>query len=118
MRAVIAWGLVALVMLVLFSLVYAREDKCTSTETAFMVAKRFTVDRESLSLADQPDFPWETPEAVQYRGSCTHRVTSYFERVSNGAKHRIDYAATVRFDPIFNTWSLEDWTQAGDSLVK
>lgn len=118
MRAVIAWGLVALFMFVMFPFVYGRENKCTSAETAFMIAKRFTVDREGLRIEDQPDFPWKTPEAVQYQGTCTHRVTSWFERVTGGDKHRFDYAATVRYDPIMNKWSLVDWTQTGDTVVR
>jgi hypothetical protein len=118
MRAVIAWGLVALVMFALFPVVYGRENKCTSAETAFMIAKRFTVGRESLSIDDQPDFPWETPDVVQYQGSCMHRVTSWFDRVRDGQKHRIAYAATVQYDPVFNAWSLVDWTQTGDVVIR
>jgi hypothetical protein len=118
MRAVIAWAVVAIVMFALFPVVYGREDKCTSAETAFMIAKRSTVDREGLRIEQQPDFPWETPDAVRYEGSCTHRVTSWFERTDDGAKHRIAYVATVRYDPIMNRWSLQDWSQTGDTVQR
>lgn len=118
MRAVLAWTLVAAFMAVMFPIVHGRENKCTSTESAFMLAKRFTVDREALTIDDQPDFPWDTPETVQYRGACRHEVRSWFDRVTNGEKHRHAYTATMRYDPLMNTWSLVDWTQTGDTVVR
>jgi hypothetical protein len=115
MRVVLAWGAVAALMFALFPLVYGRENKCTSASTAFMLAKRFTVERNALSIDDQPDFPWDRPGAVLYQGDCTHRVSSWFDRVANGERQRTAYVATVRYDPPMNRWTLLDWAEAGEA---
>jgi hypothetical protein len=93
----------------------AREDKCTNTETAYMIAKRFTAEREGLSKQDDPDFPWLNPAMVAYRGSCTHDILSFFERRAGTAPGRTDYTARVHYDVLMNRWSLEDWQVRGDS---
>jgi hypothetical protein len=87
----------------------AREDKCTNGETAYMIAKRFASETAGLSKADDPDFPWHDPAMVEYGGSCTHTVHSFFDRRAGPAKGRTDYTARVHYDVIMNHWSLESW---------
>jgi hypothetical protein len=93
----------------------AREDKCKNSETAYMIAKRFTAEREGLSKQDDPDFPWLSQAKVEYRGSCTHDVLSYFERRAGTARGRTDYIARVHYDVLMNRWSLDDWQVRGAS---
>lgn len=106
----------------------AREDKCTNSETAYMIGKRFTAERaatriypscadlvaqvdnsrlECLSKQDDPDVPWLGKAMVEYRGSCTHHILSFFERRAGAAPGRTDYTARVHYDVLMNRWSLE-----------
>ncbi|BCJ91363.1 hypothetical protein IZ6_20980 [Terrihabitans soli] len=93
----------------------AREDKCTSGETAYMIAKRFVSERTGLTEKDDPDFPWMQASMVSYLGSCTHDIHSFFDRGARDARIRTGYAARVHYDVLMNHWSLEQFEARGAS---
>ena len=95
----------------------AREDKCTNVETAYMIAKRMTVEHEALEKKDEPDFPWIDPAMASYEGGCTHLVRSFFDRKDGEGRQRTSYTARVHYDVIMNRWSLEDWQATGKTPI-
>jgi hypothetical protein len=87
----------------------ARENKCTSGDTAFMIAKRFTTEQMVLVKEDEPDFPWMESSMTHYLSGCTHEVQSWFDRKAGEGRERVSYTARVHYDVFNNHWDIETW---------